>query len=220
MAFTLVTGKPRTPPHCPRCQNWLSGLPATLTPREILHPAVPLTLIFLFIGLSGLPAAVLYGKPRTSSRRSRYVFFLGSFFHHWIFVQNFWGGGGENEGETGRKILRGFQQSFQAPRFCSLGRRKAGVSGVPGRRGAAGAFRQKIPKSGEKSRFPHFQRSFQHIPLCFPPPVWTTRVVNKGRKNFHSVFKKNSGPQNRSLSGAGQVFHRFHAPYYYDYQSL
>lgn len=143
-----------------------------------------------------------------------------SFSRHWIFVQNFWDGGGENEGETGRKILRGFQQGFPRPRFCSLSRRKAGVSGVPGRRGAVGAFRQKIPKSGEKSRFPHFQRSFQHIPLCFPPPVWTTRVVNKGRKNFHSVFKKNSGPQNRSLSGAGQVFHRFHAPYYYDYQSL
>ena len=57
----VLYGKPRTPPRRPRCQNWLAGFPVPRTQREPPHPAPLLTLHFLFIGLSGLPAAVLYG---------------------------------------------------------------------------------------------------------------------------------------------------------------
>ena len=46
IAFTLVTGKPRTSPRRPRCQNWLSAFPEPRTQRGTPHPPPPLTLNF------------------------------------------------------------------------------------------------------------------------------------------------------------------------------
>ena len=147
MAFTLVTGKPRTPPRCPRCQNWLAGFPEPRTLRGTPTPCPAAHVAFFFIGLAGLPVsltpretphpAALPTLPKLAVEPAGTTYAAGnstpsrdvplrsldwSFSRHWIFVQNFWGGEGENEGETGRKILRGFQQGFQGPWFCSLGR--------------------------------------------------------------------------------------------------